>query len=111
MKEVLTLPFDDLIVLRSGEKIHPQELEDFYSKAAPVKVMCVFTVSGMEGVRKSKVLWAIIQPDLDSFREFGEVNLRGVLQERFDNASQALPSYKRLKGFTITLDELPLMMF
>ena len=61
----------------------------------------------MHGVRKSKVLWAIIQPNLDSFREFGEVNLRFVLKERFDNASQSLPFYKRLKGFTVTLDELP----
>ena len=57
---------------------------------------------------KSKVLWAIIQPNLDNFREFGEVNLRAVLKERFDNASQSLPFYKRLKGFTVTLDDLPL---
>ena len=56
---------------------------------------------------KSKILWAIIQPNLDSFREFGEVNLRFVLKERFDNASQSLPFHKRLKGFTITLEDLP----
>ena len=73
MTEVLTPRFDDFIVLNSGEKIYPQELEDFYTKAAPVKEMCVFIVSGMHGVRKSKVLWAIIQPNLDNFREFGEV--------------------------------------
>jgi long-chain acyl-CoA synthetase len=73
--------------------------------------MCVFTVSGMHGVRRSKVLWAVIVPDLDNFREFGEVNLRAVLKERFDNASQSLPFYKRLKGFTIALEDLPLIMF
>jgi long-chain acyl-CoA synthetase len=39
------------------------------------------------------------------------VNLRSVLKERFDNASQSLPFYKRLKGFTVTLDELPLTAF
>jgi len=110
MTEVLTPRFDDFIVLKSGGKIYPQELEEFYTKVAPVKEMCVFTVSGMHGVMRSKVLWAIIQPDLDSFREFGEVNLRFVLKERFDNASQSLPFYKRLKGFTVTLDDLPLTM-
>ena len=78
---------------------------------APVKEMCVFTVLGMEGARKSKVLWAVIQPDLDKFREFSEVNLRSVLKERFDNASQLLPIYKRLKGFTVTLDDLPHNLF
>jgi len=108
MTEVLTSTFDDFIVLNSGDKIYPQELEDFYTKAAPVKEMCVFTVSGMHGVAQSRILWAIIQPNLDNFREFGEVNLRSVLKERFDNASQSLPSFKRLEGFTVTLDGLPL---
>ena len=107
MIETLTPRFDNVLILNSGEKIFPQELEDFYTKAAPVKLMCIFIVSGMYGVRRSKLLWAVIQPNLDEFREFGEVNLRFVLKERFDNASQGLPSYKRIKGFTVTLDELP----
>ena len=108
MIEAISSLSDDLIVLNSGEKIDPREIEEFYTKAAPVKEMCVFTVSGMKDVAKSNVLWAIIQPNLDDFREFGEVNLRSVLKERFDNASQSLPLFKRLKGFTVTLDELPL---
>jgi long-chain acyl-CoA synthetase len=111
MIQALRSRFDDFIVLNSGEKIDPQELENFYIKTAPVKEMCVFIVSGVHGVRKSKVLWAIIQPNLDSFREYGEVNLRFVLKERFDNASQTLPFNKRLNGFTITLNDLPLTMF
>ncbi len=105
--KALTLRPDDLVILNSGEKIDPQELEKFYAKVAPVKEICVLTVSGMHGVRKSRVLWAIIQPDLDSFRKFGEVNLRAVIKERFDNASQSVPFNKRLKGFTITLEDLP----
>jgi len=108
MIEAISSRSDDLIILNSGQKVDPREIEDFYTKAAPVKEMCVFTVSGMHDAARSNVLWAIIQPDLDDFREFGEVNLRSVLKERFDNASQALPSFKRLGGFTVTLDELPL---
>ena len=88
-------------------KICPEEIEGFYTKIAPIKDMCVLTVSGMEGARESKILWAVIQPDLDKFREFGEVNLRLVFKEKFDNASPSLPPYKRLKGFTITLADLP----
>ncbi len=108
MAEASITSIEDTIVLNSGEEIYPQELEDFYTKLAPIKEMCVFSVSGMHGVVNSKVLWAVIRPDLDSFREFGEVNLRGVLQERFDNASQGLPLYKRITGFTVTLDDFPL---
>ena len=107
MREVITSIFKDFIRLKSGEKIYPEEIEEFYTKVAPIREMCVFTVSGMEGVRRSKVLWAVIQPDLDQFREFAEVNLYLVLKEKFDNASPSLPVYKRLKGFTITLKDLP----
>ncbi len=107
MTETITPRFDDFIVMNPEVRIYPEEIEGIYTKIAPVKAMCVFTVSGMHGVKKSKVLWAVIQPNLDDFREFNEVNLRGVLQERFDNASQALPFYKRLKGFTISLEDLP----
>jgi long-chain acyl-CoA synthetase len=110
IKDLIT-KFKDFIILHSGEKIYPEEIEEIYTKVAPVKEMCVFTVSGMEGARKPKVLWAVIQPDLDNFREFGEVNLRSVLKERLDNASQLLPMHKRLKGFTVTLEDLPHNLF
>lgn len=111
MAEIFTFESKEFIVLSSGEKIYPEDIEEIYKKVAPVKEMCVFTVSGMHGVSKSKVLWAVIQPDLDKFREFGEVNLRSVIKERFDNASQSLPINKRLKGFTITLEDLPHTLF
>ncbi len=111
MIEALNARFKDFIILKSGEKIYPEEIEEFYTKAAPIKEMCVFTVSGMGGVKKSKVLWAVIQPDLEQFREFAEVNLRLVLKEKFDNASPSLPAYKRIKGFTITLEDLPHIRF
>jgi long-chain acyl-CoA synthetase len=101
----------DFVIVNVEEKIYPEEIEKFYTKAGPVKEMCVFIVSGMKGVRKSKVLWAIIQPDLDEFRKFASVNLHLAIKERFDNASPSLPIYKRLKGFTVTLEELPHNLF
>ncbi|MBF0523174.1 MAG: 1-acyl-sn-glycerol-3-phosphate acyltransferase [Candidatus Omnitrophica bacterium] len=111
MTGALTEIFKDFIMLNSGEKIYPEEIEAAYIKVAPIKEMCVFTVSGMRGVRESNFLWAVIQPDLDNFREFNEVNLRFVLQERFDNASKLLPFYKRIKGFTIALEDMPHNLF
>jgi len=101
----------NFIVLNFGAKIYPKEIEKFYTKIAPIKEMCVFAVSGMDGVRGSKVLWAVIQPDLEKFREFASVNLHLAIKEEFDNGSSALPVYKRLKGFTITLEDLPHKLF
>ncbi|MGA2775377.1 MAG: 1-acyl-sn-glycerol-3-phosphate acyltransferase [Candidatus Omnitrophota bacterium] len=97
----------DFVIVNLEAKVYPEEIEKFYTKIAPIKEMCVFTVSGMEGVKESRVLWAIIQPDLDNFRKFASVNLHLAIKERFDNAEQSLPIYKRIKGFTITLDDLP----
>ena len=107
MIEKLTSRFRDFIIVQLEEKIFPEEIEEFYTTAGPVKEMCVFMVSGMQGARKSKVLWAVIQPDLEEFRKFASVNLHLAIKERFDNASPSLPVYKRLKGFTVTLEDLP----
>ena len=103
--------FKDFIIVKTEEKIYPEEIEEFYTKAGPVKEMCVFMVSGMGGERRSNVLWAVIQPDLEEFRKFASVNLHLAIKERFDNASPALPVFKRLKGFTVTLTDLPHNLF
>ena len=99
--------FKDFIIVNFEEKIYPEEIEKFYTKVAPIKEMCVFTVSGMGGVKSSRVLWAIVRPDLDNFREFASVNLHSAIKERFGNIPPSFPAYKRLKGFTITLEDLP----
>ena len=104
--------FKDFIIVNVEKKIYPQEIEKLYREVAPIKDMCVFTVSGMEGDRRqTKVLWAVIQPDLDNFRKFASVNLHLAIKERFDNAQASFPAHKRLKGFTIALEDLPQDLF
>jgi long-chain acyl-CoA synthetase len=103
--------FKEVLILNSGKIIYAEDIEEFYTKVAPIKEMCVFIVSGMDGKKGSKVLWAVIQPDLESFRKFAVVNLHLAIKERFDESSLSLPVHKRLKGFTITLAELPHTMF
>ena len=107
----LRAKFRDFIIVNLEAKIYPEEIEEFYTKAGPVKEMCVFTVSRMGGPKGPKVLWAVIQPDLEEFRKFASVNLHLAIKERFDNASPSLPIYKRLKGFTVTLEDLPHNLF
>lgn len=97
----------EVIVLSSGLNIYPDEIEEAYSKRAPVKEMCVFEVPAKKGEEESLVLWAVVVPDLEYFRKYGEINLRIVFKERFDNVSRTLPPYKRLMGFSIILEPLP----
>jgi long-chain acyl-CoA synthetase len=102
----LTGRLKDVIVLSSGVNVYPEEVEEAYMRDAPVKEMCVFEVPLTEG-KKVMELWAVVVPDLEFFRKYGEINLRSVIKERFDNVSRSLPSHMRLMGFTITLEELP----
>jgi len=97
----------DVIVLSSGLNIYPDEIEEVYMKEVPAKEMCVFEVPAKTGMEEARVLWAVIVPDLEFFKKYGEVNLRNVIKERFDNASKTLPAHKRLMGFSITLDPFP----
>jgi len=111
MTKGITDIFKEVIILNSGKMIYAEDIEEFYTKVAPIKEMCVFTVIEMDGSMKSKVLWAVVQPNLDEFRKFAVVNLRLAIKERFDQVSPSLPIHKRLKGFTITLSEMPHTVF
>ena len=97
----------EVIVLSSGLNINPLEIEEAYMKEAPLKEMCILEVPSRKEDEATLALWAIIRPDLEFFKKYGEVNLKSVIKERFDNVSKTLPAHKRIMGFSITLKELP----
>ncbi|MEA3489358.1 MAG: AMP-binding protein [Candidatus Omnitrophota bacterium] len=103
----LTGRLKEVVVLSSGLNIYPEEIEEAYSSHTPVKEMCVFELPAKKGLEENLVLWAVIVPDLEFFRKFGEINLRSVIKERLDNVSRSLPPHKRIMGFFITLEKLP----
>ena len=97
----------EVIVLSSGLNIFPQEIEDIYAQQSPVKEICVFDAPTHNKKNDAALLWVMVVPDLDYFKSIGEVNLERVLKDKFDNASRALPEYKRIRGFSISLESLP----
>ncbi|MGB3112452.1 MAG: AMP-binding protein [Candidatus Omnitrophota bacterium] len=103
----LTGRVKDVIVLSSGVNVYPEEIEHAYLSASPVEEMCVFEVPSKKEEDQTLTLWAVVVPDLEFFKKYGEINLKGVIRERFDNVSRSLPSHMRLRGFSVTLDKLP----
>jgi long-chain acyl-CoA synthetase len=100
----------DIIVLSSGLKVYPDEIERIYGARAPIKELCVFEapeLSAGKGIEGSRVLWAIVVPDLDFFKKKTEVNLREIIKAHIEAVSMQLAMHKRLMGFTITLEPLP----
>lgn len=97
----------EIIVLGSGKNIYPEEIEKHYSKTSYVKEMCVLGVVKDMGGTRLEYLHAVVVPDLEFFKERGEMNVRKVISNVFDVLSKDLPSYKHIMGFTVTQDALP----
>jgi long-chain acyl-CoA synthetase len=97
----------DIIVLSSGLNVYPEEVEQEYARGAPIKEICIFEAPSPKAVKSDFVLWAVVRPDLEFFKKYGEINLHHVIRERLDNVSKSLPPHNRIMGFTITLQELP----
>lgn len=97
----------EVIVLSSGLNVFPEEMETVYLQQSPVKEMCVFEAPSRTKLKDASILWAMVVPDLDYFKNKGEVNLKTVLKDKFDNVSRSLPEYKRIRGFSISLESLP----
>lgn len=97
----------EVIVLSSGKNIYPEEIERHYSITPYVKEMCVMGVLKQKGKGRIEYLYAVVVPDLEFFKRRGEMNIRVVIKNVFENLSKDLPSYKHVMGFTVTQDSLP----
>ncbi len=97
----------EVIVLSSGKNIYPEEIEKHYSATPYIKEMCVLGVLKERGSKgKLEYLHAVVVPDLEFFKERGEMNIRRVIKSTFDNLSKDLPAYRHIMGFTITQENL-----
>jgi len=98
----------DVIVLASGKNIFPEELEYHYqTHCLYVKELCIVGVpddSAQEGQEK---LHAVVVPDFEALGREQIVNAADMIRYYFENASQKLPAYKRVKSFELRRDPLP----
>jgi long-chain acyl-CoA synthetase len=94
----------EVIVLSSGKKVFPEETEREYLRVPLFKEICI-TGSGEKGAMES--LHAIIVPDMDHARRERIGNINEAVKWEIQKVSLRLPSYMRLKGFTIYHEPLP----
>lgn len=95
---------DEVIVLASGKKINPEEVEAHYLKCPYIKEMCVILAKTAEGAGH---LEAVIVPDEDRLRAGKHVNIGFKIKWELDAYSQKLPLHQRIKGFVLTSEALP----
>ena len=94
----------EVIVLSSGKNIYPDEVEKQYLKIPLIKEICVM---GLEEKGMIESLQAVIVPDTEYAKTAQISHMQEALKWEINNASTHLPSYMRLKGYTLYPEPLP----
>jgi long-chain acyl-CoA synthetase len=94
----------EVIVLSSGKNIYPEDVEKEYLKIPLIKEICVTGIE-KEGVVES--LHGVVVPNLDEARKERIGNVSESLKWAMNGIAVKLPSYMRLKGFTLSSEPLP----
>ena len=89
----------EMIVLSTGKKIFPEELEKYYKKIPSIKEICL--IQGERGIE------AAVVPDFDYLRKMNLSNSRETIAFEIEDLAKDLPPYKRITGLKIFKDPLP----
>ncbi len=89
----------EMIVLSTGKKIFPDELEKFYKQIPSIKEICL--IEGERGLE------AAVVPDFEYLRRMNLSNSRETIAFEIEDLAKDLPPYKRITGLKIFKDPLP----
>lgn len=97
----------EIIVLSNGKNINPEEIEKHYEQTPYIKEICVLPIKATGFLKGVENLSAIIVIDEEYFKAKNESGIRNKIKWELDSFSAKLPSYKRIRGFTISTTPLP----
>ena len=89
----------EAIVLSTGKKLFPEDVEAAYGSLPPVREIAVLAREGE--------LVALVVPDFDALRAIGASRLIERMRDTLAERAATLPSQLRLSGFAITREPLP----
>ncbi|UCH12693.1 MAG: AMP-binding protein [Candidatus Omnitrophota bacterium] len=95
----------ELIVLSSGKNIYPEDIEAYYKRSEFIKEICVFDPAAFG--KSETGIFALVIPDMDTFRRFGETDIDRVIRGKIEDLSKATAPHTRITDFRISLEELP----
>jgi len=91
----------ETIILSSGKNVSPEEVEAHYLKSLFIKEICIMPDD------KAQILEALVVPNLEYFRKMKESNVENIIKWNLEYLSQKLPSYKRIRNYVLTTENLP----
>jgi long-chain acyl-CoA synthetase len=100
-----------VIVLDSGEKVHPDEVEESIQRSPLIEDVCVVS----RKVRDKTQMWAVVYPNYAAVAErlstqdhdLGEPALRELVESEIDAMEDTLAPYKRTSRLVLTDTPLP----
>ncbi|MGE5307786.1 MAG: AMP-binding protein [Deltaproteobacteria bacterium] len=98
----------EMIVLSSGKKVFPEELEERYARGRYIKEIFIYPKEEEQNGVPTQTIHAVVVPDLAYFRKKNESNIREKIRWELQDAAVSLPPHQRIMGFTISHRELPM---
>ncbi|HEX9860804.1 MAG TPA: AMP-binding protein, partial [Nitrospirota bacterium] len=89
----------EMIVLSTGKKIFPDELEGFYRQIPSIKEICL--------IQREHGIEAAVVPDFDYLRSKGLSSSRETIALAIEDLAKNLPPYKRISGLKVFKDPFP----
>ncbi len=87
----------NVIVLDSGKKVYPEELEFYFRESEMIAEIAVF-----EKVTNNRTgVFAVIVPSVKSHESYS------IIRSEIEILNKNLPDYKKIKQFAVSFDELP----
>lgn len=101
----------NMIVLGSGKKVFPEEVEAVIGKSHYIKEICVLPKTAGRALRKGhEEVHAIIVPDLEVFQQENIVSkdgIKSIISSEISKLSRQLSPHKRIMSFDIVYEDLP----
>ena len=95
-----------MIVLASGERISPEEIEAHYRRSSFVKEICVMALDTATRIGSAQ-LFAVVVPAIDRLHAKRIVNAGDLIRFEMEGLTAELPAHKRVLAYDIWFEPLP----
>ncbi|MPM82037.1 Long-chain-fatty-acid--CoA ligase [bioreactor metagenome] len=85
----------NVIVLKNGKNVYPEELESYFDESPYISEIIVFPVTDADNAES--MITAEVFPNQDKSAEYGKEKLEKLIRQEIDTVNSGLPMYKQIK--------------
>jgi len=99
----------DMIVLKNGKKVFPEELEILINRVEGIEESMVYGMPDQEDINDVKVCVKVVYQEetmKEKYSDISESEIHQKIWEEIKKINQTLPQYKYIKGLIVTKEPL-----